>query len=115
MFDGFIFRGFFLSGQGFRHLPIRQNFNGENVTLKETESVSRYYFFRGEEINISDNFCKRFLKESRKLKIDIFIFGKNEQKVYPKQNCKDLFNDFAVIYESDHGKILLSKKSKMEL
>ena len=87
MFDGFIFRGFFLSGRGFRHLPVRQDFDGGNANLKDKNGVSRSYFFRGENIKDSESFCRGFLEKSRELNIDVFVFGKKKNKMYQSKTA----------------------------
>ncbi len=112
MFDGFIFRGFYLSGDKFKHVPIRQNFDGSKVSLNEVKDISRKYFFRGEPISKKKDFCDNFLKNSLDLKIDIFIFGKKPDGSFPEQYCDVLKTRFLVLHESNDGHVLVKRNSK---
>lgn len=115
MFDGFIFRGFFLSGEKFQHIPIRQNFDGGNADLRNPINASRKYFFRGEDFLKTNVFCEKFLKNSKKLNIEVFIFGKDGSGVLPKQYCESLLVDYEIFFKSKSGIILVKKNSTLDV
>ena len=105
LYDGFIFRSFYLHGREYQNIPIRLNYYGDRVLFGDTSSITKNYVHLSLKPTQKSNFCATFAENVFNNKIDILIIGKNPEGKLPSQSCVELGKYYSILVSQEEGVI----------
>ena len=105
MFDGFIFRSYFLLGQNFIHNPIRLNYYGQKQIKFNKKEELRNYIYVDLKPPIIEGYCHLLSNNLYDSNVEILILGTSPSGEVVDQECPQIKLFYYLVQTHAKGKI----------
>ena len=111
MYSDFIFQGYYLHGEGKHLKPVRLDFYGEKVSKSSGKVALSNYIYPSIQPEVDSKYCSKLVGNFKKYEIDIVVLARNQQNMFPPQNCDELYKDYEIVLEHSDGVIVARSTS----
>ena len=105
IYNGFIFRSFYLMGKDFIHEPVRLDYFGSDKIDLNNNEIRKNYIYSSFAPKTDIGFCETFVDNLQKSNVDILIINNSPDGQIPAQNCAKLIDRFSVVESNNNGLI----------